>query len=198
MLHSTKFPRDDTFSDLSIVSPMPSLDVSYTAYLTPEVLTPSMLAPLAVPPSLHDWVWTEPIYDEVDEGGIHHNPLYWLFAGHEELPELTLSHYHDPRPPSPLFSLREEERAFNLLYEEMLARPPPLPPRSDSPFLHNFSDYIGQSPSTDSHISLLNAMSDLSLLEQLPLGPAKPPRAKRNGRRRSRRSAHSVLATHRR
>ena len=52
-VHSTKtvittsaIPRDETYSDISVVSPMPSLDVSYTAYLTPDMLTPTVLTPL--------------------------------------------------------------------------------------------------------------------------------------------------------
>lgn len=145
--HSTKPPffrasiqREDTFSDVSLVSPMPSLDVSYTAFLTPDVLTPSFLTPPPPPPPIRSapsslrLAW-DPIYDEVDEddGLIHHNPLYWLFAttAEEDLPELTLSSYKDDRTPSPLAFFLEEERAFNRIYEELTAAPatPELSPR---------------------------------------------------------------------
>ena len=92
--------RDDTYSDLSVVSPMPTLDVSYTAYLTPDVLTPTLIQlqpPTTTPfqPRADDY-W----FDEYGEPFVQHNPLYSPCED-DGLPELTLSTYASTSPPTP-------------------------------------------------------------------------------------------------
>ncbi|KAF2368024.1 hypothetical protein FHG87_001224, partial [Trinorchestia longiramus] len=93
---ASRFPRDDTFSDISVVSPMPSLDVSYTAYLTPDVLTPSIIP--VQPSRLTRPRFDEFLYDEYGEPFVQHNPIY---SPSEELPELTLSTLASGSPPTP-------------------------------------------------------------------------------------------------
>ena len=65
---------DETSTDFSVVSPMPSLDASYTAYLTPDVLTPSVLRvkPAHQYQAISDNIWL----DEYDEPFVEHNPVY--------------------------------------------------------------------------------------------------------------------------
>lgn len=114
--HSTKppvtfprpipLPRDDTVSDISIVSPMPALDVSYTAYLTPDVLTPTAIPPsppTSRAPSARE-IWD---FDD-EEAYVQHNPLYWLVPEAHEQPEprerpvAPAPHYYQPHTHAPL------------------------------------------------------------------------------------------------
>lgn len=116
--HSTKtsvpsasLPREDTVSDISVVSPMPALDVSYTAYLTPDVLTPTVIPPSPeTPPDVpYGWPgdgWTLEEQEEEDLY-VQHNPLYWLVSprglarptpGQYAFPGAS---YMRPSPPAP-------------------------------------------------------------------------------------------------
>lgn len=94
--------REDTSSDISVVSPMPSLDVSYTAYLTPDVLTPTHLQLHPFQYGHHkprsDNYW----FDEYGEPFVEHNPVYSP-SEPVDLPELTLSTFGSTSPPTPPF-----------------------------------------------------------------------------------------------
>ena len=99
---SSRVVQEDPYSDISVVSPMPSLDVSYTAYLTPDVLTPTLLhlQPTATgqaQPRVDNY-W----FDEYGEPFVEHNPVY---SPSEciDLPELTLSSFPSTSPPTPPF-----------------------------------------------------------------------------------------------
>lgn len=117
-----RLPRDDTFSDISVVSPMPSLDVSYTAYLTPEVLTPSIIP--VQPYRLSKPRFEEFFFDEYGEPFVQHNPIY---SPNEELPELTISTLASGSPPTPPYV--HAANVFQRLdrVRRHLERSPPIP-----------------------------------------------------------------------
>ena len=152
--------RDDGSSDFSVVSPMPSLDVSYTAYLTPEVLTPAVVVhhpstfegklshPQRKPRPRTDDYWV----DEFGEAFVQHNPLY--SPDDDDLPELTLSTYPSTSPPTPPFihasnvfqrlqTVRrrlEQSDSSKSIFDKQLYLPLPTSPAQDSPIPDSLVD----------------------------------------------------------
>ncbi|XP_042867861.1 extensin-like isoform X3 [Penaeus japonicus] len=168
--HSTKppvtfplplpLPRDDTVSDISIVSPMPALDVSYTAYLTPDVLTPTAIPPsppTSRAPSARE-IWD---FDD-EEAYVQHNPLYWLVPEAHEQPEprealvASAPQYYHPHHYAPLPDTYIGHRPTH--------KPAPRWPSpygrghaSPAPYLHHQEERRrgrGASPGTHAHTRL--------------------------------------------
>ncbi|XP_071545217.1 uncharacterized protein [Panulirus ornatus] len=89
---------------------MPALDVSYTAYLTPDVLTPTVIPPMPETPPEVPYSWPGDgweLEEEEEDLYVQHNPLYWLMASrpegtrrpdHYAFPGGT---YNRPSPPQP-------------------------------------------------------------------------------------------------